>query len=182
MVSVDNECKELLFHIHRRAPAQPKIIAANYHKGNWERFSFDFQQESEAIAPLAHPKEYIYEPNSAIIKSGAFKSIAQVYQLDKLHAHSHLYTSHQRLSSFPGRAFCLIKAVNADKNAIHQVLHSDKANLATRNFPMSVDVLKKKWRIKDGGDQYLFATTLSEGQKSVLICEKLPQEQNEDQG
>lgn len=175
IVSVDNECKEVLFHVINKTKGTPKIIASNLRKDIWDSFEFNYEQEAEAEVDLNEPMQYIYEPNSAIIKAGAFKSIAKKYKLAKLHSNTHLYTSNERLAHFPGRTFYLHTIVSADKRSIARQLEGGKANLATRNFPMTVAELKKKWSIKDGGDQYLFATTLANNRKAILICEKLAQ-------
>ncbi|MEQ9300299.1 MAG: SAM-dependent methyltransferase [Cyclobacteriaceae bacterium] len=176
VLSVDNECKEVLFHITSTAKDSPKIIAANCDKGNWEQFEFTYEIEAALDVTITEPLQYIYEPNSAIIKAGAFKSIPQKYELSKLHSNTHLYTSNERLPSFPGRVFLLNKVVKADKKSIGRAINNSQANLASRNFPVSVAELKKKWSIRDGGDQYLFATTLVDNRKAVLVCEKLSQE------
>ncbi len=176
IVSVDNECKEVLFYISNTAQGTPAIIAANHSKGSWGRFEFNYDLEAETAIEIGDPQAYIYEPNSAITKAGAFKSIAFKYQLPKLHPSTHLYTSDHLLPNFPGRVFQLRKVVGADKKTIGKEIKGCQANLATRNFPTSVAELKKKWSIRDGGDQYLFATTLANNNKAVLVCEKLSQE------
>lgn len=176
IVSVDNECKEVLFHVASTAKDSPKIIAANCIKGSWEQFEFTYEIEAAIDVTVTEPLQYIYEPNSAIIKAGAFKSIAQKYELSKLHSNTHLYTSNERLASFPGRVFLLNKVIKADKKSIGRAINNSQANLASRNFPVSVADLKKKWSIRDGGSQYLFATTLADNRKTVLVCEKLSQE------
>lgn len=175
VVSVENECKEILFNVSNDTTGSPKIIASNYNKGDWELFEFNYEEEAATNVSLSEPMPFIYEPNSAIIKAGAFKSVAKYFQLRKLHANTHLYTSEVHVANFPGRVFQLIKSIDANKKVISETLNKGKANLATRNFPMSVAELKKKWGIKDGGDQYLFATTLLDNRKAVLVCEKLPQ-------
>lgn len=176
IVSVDSECKEVLFHVASTAKDSPKIIAANCNKGGWKQFEFTYEIEAAIDVTITEPLQYIYEPNSAIIKAGAFKSIAQKYELSKLHTNTHLYTSNERLPSFPGRVFLLNKVIKADKKSIGRAINNSQANLASRNFPVSVAELKKKWSIRDGGSQYLFATTLADNRKAVLVCEKLSQE------
>jgi hypothetical protein len=116
---------------------------------------------------------YLYEPNAAILKAGAFKSIARAFQLAKIAPHSHLYTSEDVINDFPGRTFEVLATVKADTKALMPYLPDGKANLFIRNFPATTDELRKKLKLKDGGDVYLPATTLSNGAKRLLVCKKI---------
>ena len=105
------------------------------------------------------------------MKAGAFKSVASKYMIYKLHKNSHLYTSQKLISEFPGRSFKVKKVLNTDKKSLTKL--PKKANIACRNYPHKVDVLKKKLKINDGGNDYIFATTLKGEQLKLIVCEKV---------
>lgn len=115
----------------------------------------------------------MYEPNASILKAGAFRSIASAFHLSKLHPNSHLYTSDERIEEFPGRIFRVTGYSGLNKKELKNLLNEvDKANLTVRNFPQSVAELRKRLKIADGGDIYLFATTLNDERKIIIRCEK----------
>jgi 16S rRNA G966 N2-methylase RsmD len=172
VIAVNNDCKEVLYLLEKDFMDEAQIFCVNLKKGHKEEFRFNSSEERETIAPYSEPLEYIYEANAAIMKAGAFKSIASKYKLYKLHQHSHLYTSDHLVSDFPGRSFKVKELVNPDKKLLAKHI-SGKANLACRNFPQKVDVLKKKLKLKDGGDDYIFATTLSDGKPKLILCSKV---------
>ncbi|WP_448519872.1 THUMP-like domain-containing protein [Rhodoflexus sp.] len=173
VLALNNECKEVLYHLE----ATDEVIAlqmktVNLCDDKQEEFSFSPQEEQAAIAEFAMPQSFFCEPNAALLKAGAFKILAQRLHLQKLHQHTHLYTSAQRPENFPGRVFRLKAVCKADRKAIQAHLPDGKANLAVRNFPATVAELRKRWGIAEGGGSYLFAVTLADGQKAVLIGEK----------
>ncbi len=179
IVSVNNECKELLFLLSKNSAEKCKIHTVNIDKnGNRETFSF-YRDEEESSEPIYTDttEKYLYEPNASLLKSGAFKLISNSFNLKKLHKNSHLYTSNSLVSDFPGRIFSVNNSL-AVNNKNNKTLSStiDKANIAVRNFPLSVAQIRKKISIKDGGDIYIFATTMSDNQKVWIICEKAEQE------
>lgn len=133
---------------------------------------FDFQLNNSKTPNYSIPKKYIYEPNSAILKSGGFHEISSQLKLEKLHQHSHLYTSNQ-LIKFPGRTFIVEKIIPYQKKEIKKYLKENKANITTRNFPETVAQIRKKTKIKDGGSQYLFFTTSKDNKHIVLITSKV---------
>ena len=136
-----------------------------------EEFTFNFEDERSVINSYSEPLAYLYEPNASVLKAGAFKSIAKQLKLSKLHQHSHLYTSSELVKNFPGRTFIINAVINADKKSLAK--HSNgKANLACRNFPQKIDLLKKKLKLKDGGEDYIFATTLIDGKPKLIVCKK----------
>ena len=118
------------------------------------------------------PLNYLYEPNSAIFKSGAFNKIANTYNITKLHKHSHLYTSKNEITNFPGRIFRIINFFEYNKKNIKKYLKIEKANITTRNFPKSVEVLRKETKLKDGGATYLFFTKNINNKLTIIECEK----------
>lgn len=118
-------------------------------------------------------KKYLYEPNTSILKAGAYKSIAIEYDIEKLQTNSHLYTSDNYISNFPGRKFEIIETVTFNSKNIKDIKTKyPQTNLSTRNFPLTTAVLQKKLKTKDGGDLYLFATTLSNDNKVLIICKR----------
>lgn len=175
IVSVNNECKELLLLL-RPGDDSPKIPSAmsqpivciNF--ANQEIQRFVFTRESEQATECSYTHEigtYLYEPNASILKAGAFRSIASSFHLSKLHANSHLYTSNERIEKFPGRIFRITGYSGLNKKELKNILNGlDKANITTRNFPQSVAELRKRLKLTDGGDIYLFATTLNDEKKS----------------
>lgn len=177
VVSVENECKELLFLLSKTAVDEPLFVAVNLKRASREkRFSFTVTQEHKAMITFADkPDHYLYEPNASILKAGAFKSVAQAYNLQKLHINSHLYTSGKVVEDFPGRIFKVESFFVPNKKNIKVFSQeTKKANITVRNFPMTVAEIRRKTGLEDGGDIYLFATTLAEGQKVWIICRKAP--------
>ena len=171
VISVNNECKEVLYLLEKDFIGEALIFCVNLKKEHNEEFRFTLSQEREVLSLYSEPLEYIYEANAAIMKAGAFKSIASKYELYKLHKHSHLYTSQKLISEFPGRSFKVKEVLNPDKKSLTKL--PKKGNLACRNYPHKVDVLKKKLKINDGGNDYIFATTLKGEKLKLIVCEKV---------
>ena len=139
-----------------------------------ETFTFTLQEEREAPLETAERVgSYLYEPHAALLKSGAFKTLALRYGLRKLHRHSHLYTSDTLRADFPGRKFRTEACLEFSGKLLKHISRDiPQANLTTRNFPLSVAELRRRSRIREGGDTYLFATTLANGQKAIILCHK----------
>ena len=172
IVAVNNEVKELLWILDAKTPVTPvSIKTINLTKGGNEVFDFLLLAERDAKTNYSSPTKFLYEPNAAIMKSGAFKTIGNTYGVMKLHEHSHLYTS-RVLVDFPGRAFEIIKQVPYNKKALKD-LSIEKANITTRNFPESVATIRKRFKISDGGEVFLFFTTDMLGKRIVLQCKKV---------
>ena len=172
VIAVNNDCKEVLYLLQKDFIGETQFFCVNLKKGHKEEFRFTLSEEQKVISSYSKPLEYIYEANAAIMKAGAFKSVAFKNKLYKLHTHSHLYTSQTLISKFPGRSFRVKEVLNPDKISLSKHT-SGKANLACRNFPQKVDVLKKKLKLKDGGDDYVFATTLNDNKPKLILCSKL---------
>jgi hypothetical protein len=172
VLAVHNECKEVLYHLQQGSVAETKMTAVNLTDSGIQTFSFSPTEEKAVTVDFALPQAFFCEPNAALLKAGAFKTTAARLHLQKLHPHTHLYTSAQRPENFPGRVFRLKAVCKADRKAILTHLPQAKAHLAVRNFPASVAELRKRWGIAEGGETYLFAVTLANGQKAVLIGEK----------
>ena len=169
IVALENEVKELLWIIEKDWIGNPKIRTINLTKEKTETFSFEWN--SVAVAEYSEPKTYLYEPNAAIMKSGGFDWISAQFKLKKLHPHSHLYTS-DTLIEFPGRVFAIDQIVPYNKTEM-KLLGNQKANITIRNFPDTVENIRKKWKINDGGNCYSFFTTDVNNHKIVLLCSKL---------
>ena len=171
IVAVDNEVKELIWELSKGFIENARIKTVNITNEKTEQFSFEINSNNH-FSNYSLPKKYLYEPNSAIMKSGGFDEIGIQYQLDKLHQHSHLYTSDEKIE-FPGRIFEVQNAISYAKNEMKSFLENKIANITTRNFPESVEEIRKKWKIKDGGNSYCFFTTDMNNHKIVLICTKI---------
>lgn len=169
IVAVNNEVKELLWVLEKGFTEAPMLIAVDLNKEGEQ--VFEALYGNEEIAPLSLPKKYLYEPNSAVMKSGVFGAVANHYTLAKLHAHSQLYTSDE-LVDFAGRRFEIQHILPYGKAEMKQYVEGKKMNITVRNFPLKTEELQKKWKIKDGGDVYTFFTTNKNGDKTVLICAK----------
>ena len=171
IIALENEVKELLFEIHNQYSGEITIKTANILKDKTETFEFILGDETNL--PFYHlPQKFLYEPNSAIMKSGGFDEVSISFNINKLHKHSHLYTSDE-LIDFPGRTFEIEKVISYGKNDMKTELSNKQANITTRNFPDTVENIRKKWKIKNGGNLYCFFTTDKNDSKIVLICRKI---------
>ena len=176
IVAVANECREIIVMLEKKHNAQPEIKTTNYSKsGTIEKFEFTAGDEQGAeITFTTALRQYLYEPNAAIMKSGAFGLISEKFRLNKLHINSHLYTSDRLIDDFPGRIFCVQTTIDFSKKSLSNLNDEvKKANLTIRNFPLTVNELRKKLKIPEGGDVYLFATTLADNKKVLVKCSKV---------
>lgn len=171
IVALENEVKELLFILNKNHKSTIEIKTINLLKNKQETFQFQLNSNVKNII-FSIPKKYLYEPNAAIMKSGGFDEIAVQFGIEKLHQHSHLYTSDE-LIDFPGRVFEIKNTLEYNKANMKSFLENQKANITTRNFPETVENIRKKWKIKDGGNLYSFFTTDMTNSKIVVLCEKL---------
>lgn len=175
IVSYKGECKELLIVLDKtwenKKGKQTQIIVND--DGN--NFLFTEEEEKSAISTLTENcEEFLYEPTPALLKAGAFHLIGVRYHLKKLHSNSHLYTANKRVNDFPGRIFRIEKTYRfskSDLRALHDATGS-YANISVRNFPLSAAELHRKLRLKDGGDAYLFATTITPSHHILILCRK----------
>ncbi|CAL66623.1 THUMP-like domain-containing protein [Christiangramia forsetii] len=171
IVAVRNEVKELLWILEKDFEDTPEIKAINFEKDSVQKFSSESEPEHQ-IAELAEPETYLYEPNAAIMKSGLFDLLAVKTKTKKLHQHSHLYTS-KALVGFPGRKFQIASIKEYKPSGLKKHFKSKKANITTRNFPESVEDIRKKFKIKDGGSDYIFFTSNMRDEKIVIYCKKV---------
>jgi hypothetical protein len=171
IVAIDNEVKELLFHLQKNYSKKISIKTINILKEKMDVFEYVLNENTE-LPTYSLPSNYLYEPNSAIMKSGGFDQVAIFYKLNKLHKHSHLYTNSEVIS-FPGRIFKIENTIPYHKTEMKTFLEGKQTNITTRNFPDTVESIRKKWKIKEGGNQYCFFTTDKNDNKIVLICRKI---------
>lgn len=172
VVAVAGECKELLlwFDRGRQDGKEPLMVCRDDH---WT-FRYYPSEEAELTIGYANvPDLYLYEPGSALLKAGAFKVIAQRWGLRKLHPNTHLYTSSRLVPDFPGRSFCVKTCTGFGKRELKPLLAATaQANLTVRNFPGTVADLRKRFKLKDGGKDYWFATTLADNRHVIIVTEK----------
>lgn len=172
VMGYEQECKELLFVLDREMPAQDfkiKVRIIDAAGRPVHQLDFDREEERAALVNYAKPLSYLYEPHAAVLKAGAFKTLCTRFNVQKLAMHSQLYTSQEYVDDFPGRSFRIVAVCKPDIREISQYIPGDKANITTRNFPAKPEELRKKWKLKDGGDHYLFATTLADQSKVVIV-------------
>ena len=173
IIAVENEVKEVLFHLEKHKSDEVILNAVNLTKNNSTTLTFNKSEEKNASIKLSSPKQYLYEPNAAIMKSGGFRFVAQHCDLQKIAPHSHLYTSEDLVENFQGRIFKIMTVCKLDKKEISKQLSENKANITIRNFPLTVQQIRDKLKLSNGGNEYLFATTDSQNQKIVIVCRKL---------
>ena len=169
VVAIHNEVKELLFLLDKKHSKAIEIKTVNIGKNQIK--TFDFKYKEDAYSAYSEPLAYLYEPNSAILKSGGFHQITNQFNVQKLHQHSHLYTS-GILLDFPGRTFKVEQVLSYDKKKLKKLLPENKANITTRNFPKTVAQIRKETKIKEGGNLFIFFTTNFKNELIVLICKK----------
>ncbi|MFY8036457.1 MAG: THUMP-like domain-containing protein [Cyclobacteriaceae bacterium] len=170
VLSIDNECKELLFFVKKDFLNPPTIESVNINSSNGSNisFEFDFRTEEETNVSYSDPLTFVYEPNASILKAGAFKSVAQQFAVAKLSKSTHLYTSPQFIENFPGRTFKVIK-LQPDANDL-ATIPKRQINVTTRNYPLSPEEIKKKYKLKDGGEQFLIGCS-GVNQKFLVLAQ-----------
>lgn len=167
IISVDNECKELLL-ILSKTKKPLRVFCVN----NDECFEV-VEGISSQPRPLPQDMRYLYEPNASVMKAGCFALIEQRFGVVQLERNSHLFVSDKEISRFPGRQFLIEKRTSMNKRELKAALADvDQANITVRNFPMSVAELRKRLKLKEGGDVYIFATTISDEGHQLLVCRK----------
>ncbi|AZJ35886.1 class I SAM-dependent methyltransferase [Tenacibaculum singaporense] len=171
VVAVNNEVKELLFLLKKNIKQSVEIKTCNILKNSIQHFSFNTKDSFNFDYSL--PLKYLYEPNAAILKSGGFNQVANQQKVNKLHQHSHLYTSENLAEDFPGRIFEINNVFTYNKKKIKKQITETKANVTTRNFPKTVAQIRKETKLKDGGSTYLFFTTNLNNELIVVNCTKI---------
>lgn len=174
VVSVGNECKELLFILGGDTVGELVIHTINFRGDSAQVLTYTIAEELEAVCDYtASVSRYLYEPNSSLMKAGCFRLPATRWGLKKLHRNTHLYTSDTLVKDFPGRVFEVKNIDGFGKNELKRLSSElKKANIAVRNFPERPEALRKRLKLGDGGDVYLFATTLDDERRVIIRCEK----------
>lgn len=192
IVSVDNECKELLLVLDKGLSMETRLFCVNMNKDGLSDPALtlsvrkartespkgsDWQSEAFGLVTNQHldgDSLFLYEPNASIMKAGCFAELEQQFHVRQLSANSHLFVSSVDISNFPGRRFQINVVSTMNKQDLKTSLSDiQQANISVRNFPLSADQLRKKLKLKDGGNVYIFATTLADGQHRLLICRKI---------
>jgi len=169
VVSVKNEVKEVLFLVDFNSTKEPTITCVNLETAQSE-FTFSLTEEHKVEIQSGQMEKYLYDPNSSILKAGAFKSVAEQYQLKKLAVNTHLYTSEKWIENFPGRTFEVIQP-NCSRKEITKWISDGKANVMTKNHPLKADELKKKLKLKDGGDWFVIGYRDDGNKARICIAE-----------
>lgn len=177
VVAVDNECKEILFLCKKDFTDEAYITAVNLknsHSLETQITPFDFlpSEERRSISSFSNPLTYLYEPNAAILKSGAFKLLGNRYRLHKLQQNTHLYTSDKLEPNFLGKVFKIDALIKSDTKIVKQHFPEGQANVVTRNYPLSPEQLKKKTGLKDGGDKFLIGFS-GHSEKFTAVCSRI---------
>ena len=170
IVSVQNECKELLIVMQQQPAEPPTVYCVN------DDSVFSYHPSSISSNHISHQSSliFLYEPNASIMKAGCFAEIEQAFEVSQLAPNSHLFASDQAIADFPGRKFRVTAVTSMNKQELKQALKDIRqANIAVRNFPMSVADLRKRLKLSEGGNDYIFATTLTEEKKVLIICQHL---------
>lgn len=181
IVSVDNECKELLVVCKegvKEVKEEVKLVCINlFSKGGEERFEVIPQPSSLSLQPSQGRLEgfsYLYEPNASVMKAGCFDELAKRFGVHPLAQNSHLFVANHSCADFPGRHFEIVRCSSMNKKELGRSLTDITcANITVRNFPMTVAALRKRLKLKDGGDIYIFATTLAQGEHVLIIAKKI---------
>lgn len=177
IVSVGGECKELLLVLSTVVESELKVYCADLSTASAPSSLFVYTPGSSA--PVANStfniqhSTFLHEPNASIMKAGCFDELAAAYGVSPVSRNSHLFLSDEPVEGFPGRSFVVERVTTMNKGELRKALAGiEKANIATRNFPLTVAELRKRLKIKDGGDVYIFATTTAEGEHLLLISRK----------
>lgn len=177
IVSVDNECKELLMVMTKNPTAPPRVVCVNIrHDGATEHF--EFSPTPNSLIPPSTPSlqgnNFLYEPNASIMKAGCFAEVADRYGVQPTDSNSHLFLSPEFIPDFPGRKFQIEQVTSLNKKELKRAIGGlTKANITVRNFPLTVAELRKRLKLSDGGDTYIFATTFGENNHVLIISRQI---------
>ena len=195
IVSVQNECKELVVVVlgargKEQGARDVLVVCVNLlADGSMQRFETTYHKDANSLSintslapcslppascPLLLAPQYLYEPNASIMKAGCFEAVGQAFGVQEVAANSHLFTAEREIADFPGRRFGIERVTTMNRRELKEALDGlTQANIAVRNFPLSAAELRKRLRLKDGGDTYLFATTAADGRHLLLVCRKI---------
>ena len=185
IVSVDNECKELLLILKNEQRDNLRLVCVN----NASVFEIvrtartaspnrtDYESEPHGLKTASRDavaNHYLYEPNASVMKAGCFEPLEEHFPVSQVSPNSHLFLSNEEVSGFPGRGFRILAVTSMNKKELRSALATvSQANIAVRNFPLSAQQLRQRLKIKDGGDLFIFATTTAKGVHQLFICRKI---------
>lgn len=174
VIGTKKECKEVVFKIASGSEptSNPKLTKLETLTTEGTNLSFTPGMETDAAVSYSTPKDgaYLYEPYPAVMKAGGMKLLSATYHIGKLHPNTHLFTSEQKLDSFPGEVFEIIKVLPFSKQTVKMISKEYPViNVATRNFPLSAPQLATKLKIKEGGDKMIFGTTAPDGSRLLIV-------------
>ncbi|MCQ2318610.1 MAG: SAM-dependent methyltransferase [Bacteroidales bacterium] len=177
VVSVKNECKEILILLERGFEGKIKFVCVNLRQDEQDPQDafccFDDDEKNAAPVFADTIRKYLYEPNSSLMKAGVFRLVSQSFKIDKLHVNSHLYTSDNLIQNFPGRVFEVVAFSNFDKKVKKELLKDiTKASVVTRNFPLTANDLRKNLGLQESDDTFVFGTTMRGDKKVVILAKK----------
>ena len=169
IVSVQNECKELLIVMQKENRQQLVVHCVN------DGADFVVSAEEVVSSSFSVPQvsQFLYEPNASVMKAGCFNALSTAFSVQQLAQNSHLFVSDHLVADFPGRCFQITAVSSMNKQELKKLFHDVRqANITVRNFPLSVAELRKKLKLGDGGETYVFATTFADGQRVLIVCKK----------
>ena len=180
IVSVANECKELILKVKGskgEKVKETKVVCMNL-QPDGSRECFEFDADAPSPIKILHSSRstlhFLYSPNASVMKAGCFELLAERFGVTPLHQNSHLFVSEQEVSDFPGRGFIIERITSMNKRELKESLAGlTQANIAVRNFPISAEELRRRLKLRDGGDVYIFATTIENLGHRLLICRKI---------
>jgi 16S rRNA G966 N2-methylase RsmD len=174
VVAVDDEVKELLLYLNSANDQEVEIEAWNLSsKHEDEAFAFSYSEEEALSFDIGRPASYLYEPNSSLMKAGAFKLIGSRFKLQKLHPNTHLYTSENLIKEFPGKKLLIKEIIQPSKKEIKKRITEGKVNVIVRNYPMGANDIKRKFKLHDGGDDFLVFCEVEGQGLTAIWCERL---------
>ncbi|WP_304234712.1 class I SAM-dependent methyltransferase [Jiulongibacter sediminis] len=170
VLAVKNDVKELLFEVSSSSDIEDiSLSTVNLSGEDIQDFEFRLMEEENATVAYSEPLNYLYEPNAAIMKSGAFKAVGKRFGLAKIAQHSHFYTSEKLVKDFPGRIFKVEESTTAAGKALKKWKNT-KVNVISRNYPLKPETLRQKYRLNDGSDEFLIFTTDYKNEKILITC------------
>ena len=178
IVSVENECKELLLVLKKEVAEYPNVVCVNLKESGSEIFRFaEPVGNISMVKPLPNLKDFkgfFYEPNVSVMKAGCFDEIARFFKISPIGKNSHLFVSDHLIKDFPGRKFQVTAVSSMNRKELKETMGDvARANIAVRNFPMSAVELRKRLKLKDGGDTYVFGTTTDDGKHLLMVGKRV---------
>ena len=174
VLAVDHEVKELLIYLRSGFEGEAIIEAWNISESREDQvFDFTLSDEQESMTEIGSPAQYLYEPNSALMKAGAYNLVSSRFKLQKLHANTHLYTSEYLVNDFPGKSLLIKEVFKPSKKEIRKRIKDGKVNVIARNYAMGANDIKKKFNLKDGGEEFLIFCEIEGERFNAIWCDRV---------